>query len=105
MSALICFLLREKFEKISLKALTFVSNSVIILMYSVDGIDCIAAFQRKSGRCELLRKVQVLPLSFFGKPGRISALKKSEGKAFAFSNLGGTTRAFVPFGGGAFLYC
>ncbi len=61
--------------------------------------------QRKSGRCELLHDGQVLPLSFFGKPRRISALKMYEEKTAVFLNLGGTTRAFVPFGGGGvFIY-
>ena len=58
------------------------------------------AFQRESGWCELSGTVRVLPLSFRGKPRRASALRSMRKERYVLLNLGGTTRAFVPFGGG-----
>lgn len=46
---------------------------------------------------------QVLPVSLFGKPKRIPCVKGKEGN-FIFPNLGGNTKAFVPFAAMDFFY-
>ncbi|MBR1824854.1 MAG: hypothetical protein IJ779_11590, partial [Ruminococcus sp.] len=91
-----------KFLKNICKPLTFHANSVIILMYSDDGTDCtrnvterkrlVRAFTLRTGATpELLRE-----------NGAYFCVKDSEERDVSLLNLGGTTRAFVPFGGGGF---
>ena len=64
---------------------------------AVTGLTVCVIPQRESGRCELSYRRQVLPLSLSAKAERISALRIAEERGVPLLNLGGTTRAFVPF--------
>ena len=65
------------------------------------GLTVRRTFQRESGRCELSGAGRVLTQSH-RRNAAYSALRSKRKEQYALLNLGGTTRAFVPFGGGAF---
>ena len=69
------------------------------------GMTVIYAVQRESGRCELLRILQVLPLSYSEKSERISALKMYEEGAVLLQIWVVPREPSSHLAAGLFLYC
>ena len=86
--------------KISPKPLTIGAEWTIITVYGIDGID------RYRHGAERERKVRAPACGAGAAPeplretGACSALRRMRKGQLVLLNLGGTTKAFVPFGGG-----